>query len=335
MSQAIPLIRASAIAPMRRWLDENGRDTKAFLDEADLNWVPENDPFLPIPLRNAAYLLRAIARAEGPDAPHRIVGGRGGFELGLIGAEALCAKTLREAFHRVARAMQFHCTHEIFIASDGPDGLHIGDGWSVSLGDDEMQHLLQQYVTASVDMICTVAAGPPPCITRVGIVPHPNTGLAHLKSWLGERVYENGRRMLDLEIANELADLPIPEEVREKMAQLVEGDRPPLPKFKTLTEYVGFLVETMLPVTKPTIGRLAFASGSSQRTLQRRLKSDGLSFAQIVDNTRARIAMNRLKHPDRPALNQLAQELGYSDQATLTRAVQRWSGKLPSDIHKN
>lgn len=332
MSQAIPLIRASAIAPMRRWLVENERDSKAFLAEADLNWVPDNDSMLPIPLRNAAYLLRCIARAEGPDAPHRIVGGQGGFELGLIGAEALCAPTLREAFHRVARAMQSHCTHEVFTASDGPEGLHIGDGWTVSLGDDEVLHLVQQYFTAMVDMICTVAAGSPPCLTRVGILPHPETGLTHLNSWLGERVYGNGRRMLDLEIANEVADLPIPDKVRETMAKLVEDEQQPLPKAKTLTEDVSFLVETMLPMTKPTIGRLAFASGLSRRTLQRRLKNDGQTFVQIVDRTRARIALTRLKRPDRPALNQLAKELGYSDQATLTRAVQRWEGKIPSDI---
>jgi len=332
MSQAIPLIRASAIAPMRRWLDEKNRNTEAFLAEADLNWVPDDDPMLPIPLRNAAFLLRSIARAEGPDAPYRIVGSRGGFELGLIGAEALCAPTLREAFHRVTRGMQSHCTHEVFTASNGANGLHISDGWMVSLGDDEMQHLVQQYFTAMVDMICSVAAGPPPCITRVGIVPHPETGLAHLNSWLGERVYENGRRLLDLEISNEIADLEIPAKVREQMAEFVENEPLPLPKFKTLTEYVAFLVETMLPKTKPTIGRLAFASGLSQRTLQRRLKYEGVSFSQIVDSARARIALSRLKHPDRPALNQLAKELGYSDQATLTRAVQRWEGKIPSDI---
>ena len=34
MSQSIPFIRAAAIAPMRRWLNENDLDSEAFLDEA-------------------------------------------------------------------------------------------------------------------------------------------------------------------------------------------------------------------------------------------------------------------------------------------------------------
>jgi AraC-like DNA-binding protein len=278
-------------------------------------------------------LLRAIAQAEGPDAPYRIISGRSAFEIGLIGTEALCARTLREAFHRVSRAMPLHCTHEVFIAKDGPEALHIGDGWAVTLGDDEMLHLVQQFFVAMIDMICSLAAGPPPCVSRVGMLAHPDVGLTHLQPWLGSRVYQNGQRMLDLEILDELADLPIPKQVRDEATLILEDQWPPLSRGKTLSEDVALLVGTMLPRTKPTIDRIALAAGLSRRTLQRRLSSEGLSLAGIVESTRARIALSRLRDSERPALNQLAEELGYSDQATLTRAVQRWTGKAPSDVH--
>lgn len=332
MSRIIPFIRAAAIAPMRRWLADVGRDPSVFLTKADLHWVPPNDPFLPIPLRSAALFLREIARAEGPDVPHRIVTEQSPVDLGLIGMETLRGETLRDGFFRAAHAMPLHCSHEIFVVASREGALHIGDGWAATIGDEETRHLVQQYTVAVVEIICRLTDGPQPCISRIGMVPHPKAGLDHLRPSLGDRLYPNDRRMLDLEIPDHVADRPIPSRVQGQLPTFDPASIPPLLENNTLPGSVATLVAGMLPWTKPTLERAAFAAGVSRRTLQRRLRDEGLAFSDVLERTRAKIALSRLAEPTPTALKDLATELGYADQATLTRAVQRWTGQTPKDL---
>ena len=334
VSHSIPLIRSGAIAPMRRWLSERGRDSIELLKLADLAWVPEDDPFLPIPLRNAVFLLAEIAKAEGPDAPHRIVNGRSALEIGLIGAMALQGPTVGEGLFNVAKGMPLHCTHEIFTIESGSDGLHVGEGWAINLGDQAVQHVVQQYVLAIVDTICGVAAGTSPCVSRVSMVPHPEQGFAHLRQWLGERVFDCGTRTLEIFVEKSIAELPIPEPVRQEAEGDVRAKLRPLRRSNTLSGDLETIVISMLPRTRPTVDRLAFAAGMSGRSLRRRLFEEGTSFARIVEHARVQIAISRLKSGARSSLKDLADELGYADQATLTRAVRRWTGKTPRELSR-
>lgn len=332
MASSIPLIRAAAIAPMRRWLEEAGRDAESFLAEADLDWVPPDDPLLPIPLRGAVDLLVLIARAEGPDAPHRIVNGRGGFEIGLIGEEAFRGETVRDGLHRVARAMPLHCTHEIFVVTDHADGLHVSDGWVTSMKSDEALHFVQQYVAALVQMICSVAAGSHMCLKRVALVPHPDTGLAHLRPWLDDRVFANDARTLDVALDNAVADLPFPASARQEADRAALAVPEVLRQGRTLSADVTTLLSAMLPFKRPSIARVAAAASTSVRTLRRRLHDEGSSFTTLLEQARANIALSRLEGDDPPLLKDLAAQLGYADQATLSRAVRRWTGKTPRDL---
>jgi len=326
MSRVIPFIRAAAIVPIRRWLDENGRDATPFLDEADLGWVPRNDPIMPIPLRNGGLLLRAIARAEGPDLPHRIIDGRDIFELGLVAVEAFQGETVRDALHRMARAMPRHCTSEILRVWDAPGALRADDGWSMKFGDDEVLHLVQQYCIAIVEMVCTVAGGSAASSLRARMVAHPDAGLSHLEPWLGDRVHAHDRRVLELELPDEAADRPIPATIRAQATLQASGNWPPLRQGETLSDDVERLLNSMLPHVVPTVDSVALAAGLARRTLQRRLGEEGRSFSDLVESARAGLAFARLQGEEPPTLRDLAAELGYSHQATLTRALRRWSG---------
>jgi AraC-like DNA-binding protein len=319
---------------MRRWLQETGRDPAPLLADSDLAWVPADDPVLPIPLLNAAALLRAIARVDGPDAPHRIVGEGRAFELGMIGAQAFRGATLREGFHVVAKYMHLHCTHEFITVTDGRGALLIGEGWGVTVGDEEVLHLVQQYVAAVVSEICGLIAGSELCITRVGMVPHPDAGFTHLRPWLGDRVYSNDHRRLDLEIPDVVADRPLPAELRKRFADVEQPDVPLLLEGASLADTVRALVVSMLPEEPPTIDRIVRAAGLSRRTFQRRLSDEGVVFSDLVEQARAQIALGRLSEAVRPSLKDLAAELGYSGQATLTRSVKRWTGVVPSEFVK-
>jgi AraC-like DNA-binding protein len=74
--------------------------------------------------------------------------------------------------------------------------------------------------------------------------------------------------------------------------------------------------------------RAAKALGVSPRTLQRQLSQRGLSFAEVVENTRRGLAVDYLKGREN-TLTEIAFLLGYSEVSAFNRAFKRWTGKTP------
>ncbi|OTG92336.1 helix-turn-helix transcriptional regulator [Acinetobacter sp. ANC 3832] len=72
----------------------------------------------------------------------------------------------------------------------------------------------------------------------------------------------------------------------------------------------------------------------SDRTLKRQLAAEGTSFSTLVDEVRYRHATSLLSRTDY-TLEQIADELGYSDVANFSRAFKRWSGRSPSSWRKD
>ncbi|MDD9719029.1 AraC family transcriptional regulator ligand-binding domain-containing protein [Dinoroseobacter sp. PD6] len=328
-SRSIPLIRAAAIAPMRRWLAEQAQDAGPLLARAGLDWVPEDNPLVPIPLRAGIRFLVEIARVAGPDAPMRIARERGVFEIGPIGSLALAAPTVRAALHTIARNMPRHCTHEFFTVEDCPQGVRIGDGWAINIGDAEARHHVQQYVAALVEGICHVSGASGDSLARVIMIPHPTFALGHLRPWLGDRVIPGAARPLMVEIPDAVADRPMPAGEGRDPGQ----DWLPIRAGATLSDSIGTLVESMLAQTPPSIERVASAASLSPRTLRRRLADEGTTLSEIVDRTRARLAIAQLASDRPPPLGALAQELGYAHQSALTRAAKRWGVQIASSKH--
>jgi AraC-like DNA-binding protein len=72
----------------------------------------------------------------------------------------------------------------------------------------------------------------------------------------------------------------------------------------------------------------------SDRTLKRQLAAENTSFSNIVDEVRYRHATSLLSRTDY-SLEQIADQLGYSDVANFSRAFKRWSGRSPSNWRKD
>ncbi len=97
-----------------------------------------------------------------------------------------------------------------------------------------------------------------------------------------------------------------------------------------LKQHVAHLVSNHLPSSPVTAKSVASELGMSERTIARRLSEQGLSFGQIVDDVRQRLAERYLREPDmRPS--QIAYLLGYSEPSAFTRAFRRWTGQSPTE----
>jgi AraC-like DNA-binding protein len=69
----------------------------------------------------------------------------------------------------------------------------------------------------------------------------------------------------------------------------------------------------------------------SRQTLYRRLKEEGCTFEQLLDDLRQRLALDYLA-ARKASVNETAYLVGFSDPAAFSRAFKRWTGKSPRDV---
>jgi len=71
----------------------------------------------------------------------------------------------------------------------------------------------------------------------------------------------------------------------------------------------------------------------SARTLQRRLREEGTSHQQIVDETRRHLA-SRMLTQSGLGIAEVAFALGFSEPGGLHRAFKRWTGMTPAEYRR-
>ncbi|MGH8493824.1 MAG: helix-turn-helix domain-containing protein [Moraxellaceae bacterium] len=76
---------------------------------------------------------------------------------------------------------------------------------------------------------------------------------------------------------------------------------------------------------------IASSMGMSVRTLRRRLSDCGMSFNNIRLDVRMQVAMRYLTTTT-ISIERIADFVGYSDQATFTRAFKEWKGNTPNQV---
>lgn len=99
-----------------------------------------------------------------------------------------------------------------------------------------------------------------------------------------------------------------------------------------VVDRVRTLVRRFLGSGQATQANIAHAMSVHPRTLQRRMRSEGYCFEDVLDGIRKEQLHSLLAHPGGLSLTQVALMLGYSEQAALTRSCRRWFGCTPSAL---
>ena len=82
-----------------------------------------------------------------------------------------------------------------------------------------------------------------------------------------------------------------------------------------------------------SIERSAGLLGMSSRYLRQQLAEEGTSYREISNEIRKNYADLYLRDTPMP-LNDIANKLGFGDQASFTRAYRSWTGKTPGEIRR-
>jgi len=78
---------------------------------------------------------------------------------------------------------------------------------------------------------------------------------------------------------------------------------------------------------------IAARLGLSRQTLFRRLKAEGVTFEQVLDSLRHKLALHYLSGK-KTSVSQTAYLVGFSDPAAFSRAFKRWTGSSPRTMHQ-
>ena len=73
--------------------------------------------------------------------------------------------------------------------------------------------------------------------------------------------------------------------------------------------------------------------GISVRSMQRRLKTIGLSFSTIINEIRYDLAKAQLLHSN-DTIEEIGRSLGFSTQESFIRAFSRWSDISPGEFRR-
>jgi AraC-like DNA-binding protein len=108
--------------------------------------------------------------------------------------------------------------------------------------------------------------------------------------------------------------------------------KPAAQRASTRAEIERILPE-LLPHGKARIAEVARRLGTSARTLSRKLRKEGTSFAEIREGLRRALARRYLADHELP-VSEIAWLLGYEEVSSLTHAFRRWSGMTPRQFRQ-
>ncbi|AXT26528.1 AraC family transcriptional regulator [Ruegeria sp. AD91A] len=141
-----------------------------------------------------------------------------------------------------------------------------------------------------------------------------------------------GAEKIEIILPLSALDLQVPTYDPKLRAHLLEyGERllaeKPSPKNMTRARVEG-LITRSLPGAILQAEDVAADLGMSLRTFSRRLKDEGTSYRDIVDDLRCDLAQTFITNG--MTLSEISYALGYADQAAFSTAFKRWTGQPPS-----
>ena len=107
-----------------------------------------------------------------------------------------------------------------------------------------------------------------------------------------------------------------------------------LPENRSVQDAVRRYMMDELPEREPGMAAIAGKLHMSPRSLQRRLQSEGTSFAMVLFELRRDLALRYLRD-QRIAIGEVGFLLGFLDVAAFQRAFKRWTGITPAQYRRS
>lgn len=327
------LVRGSSLTGFASLVTAHGGDPDALLAMAGVDPADAGCDDRFIPLRSAIAAVETAATLLGVPDFGRQLGRRQSIDiLGPVSVAARTAATVAEAFDVLITHMDSHSPgiSARITAHADPELRRFEYGFQLHPSPPQAQALeLALGLTLQVLRLFLGTAYRPVAVH----LPHPAlTGDSDYLEFFGcpphftEPIAGFTLRASDLQ--RPLNHDPLAHRVALAYLTDTHGRRTP-----DIADTVGSIIRQLLPTGELSAEQVARQFGIHPKTLQRRLVSEGTSYAELVDGTRRDLAHRLLTGTDLPVA-QVSRQLGYAEHSVFTRACKRWFEVAPTE-HRN
>ncbi len=324
-------VSAHVLLRVVAFCERRGHEPEAFCREAGVSYALLTQKQARVPLSSVERLCQHALDVTGDDrfGLHLAedVGDATHYDIGVL--VLMASQTLGEALARFARGARYWGDGErlAFVPNDG--GLTIR---SVLPGDDGpfLRHS-EECALAEIVLGARKLSGQPVSPVVVRFSHSAPTDLSE-----HERIFrcplEFGGTHSEVEFDDSTLSTPMQHANAAFLSvfeQQLEQALERLPSPACLSNAVRNVAQAAICNGGVTLEGAAQRLGLSQRTLQRRLREEGTSFAAIVDATRHEMAVAYLARG--LPLVAVAELLGYAETTAFHHAFRRWTGKSPLD----
>jgi AraC-like DNA-binding protein len=327
-----PELRTSSAAWLEGVLsmfEAEGLDVPSLLREAgfDPDSLHRQNARIPVDEISVLWQL-AVARAGKPTLGlHRELAATH-TKLGTVGHAMSCSADLGEALTRLTRYMAVISDATAFAMQPEARGC-----WLVMAhtgGSLPIPRQRVEYALLTVLMQCrwlTRRDLQPMALEFV--YPAPADDRLHREAFGCPIRYNAPANRLLLSAADMAMPLPTHHPALGEMQEHLLDDQLTLLGQTTTSSLVCAEIARRLQQGEPRRQDVAAGLGLAERTLQRRLQEESVSFQSLLDRTRRELAQQYLAE-DRHTLTDVADMLGFVDSSNFFRACKRWFGLPPA-----
>ncbi|HEY1630444.1 MAG TPA: AraC family transcriptional regulator [Rhizomicrobium sp.] len=334
-----PTVAAGFARALMTLAVSKGADAKLLAARAGLDPAQLEDQDARVPLANYIALMRAGQALSGDGALALHFGEAFDIDaLSIVGLIGRAAETIGDAFAQLGR-------YERLIADidgqpiDGPGPRLVvsrekGKTWLVDTRDNPNE--FPEFTESGfARMVCSARQfGTTPFIREVHFTHKaPQWRAEYDRIFAMPVTFEAPRNALLMAGDGWLA-LKNPSPSRYAFGLLSERADALLKSLQTATTARGRVESLLMPILhtgETGMDTLAAKLGMTRQTLLRRLKEEGTTYAQVLDELRHRLALDYLAGK-KVSVNETAYLVGFSDPAAFSRAFKRWEGRSPKEV---
>jgi AraC-like DNA-binding protein len=326
----IPTIPAGALAHFETVARSLALDPAALLRREGLDADVLHTPDARLPIAAAACLLESAAAEAGrPDFGLLLAEAWSLADLGPASLAVAHQDTLREALAAVERH-RVHIPDAIVLGlrEDARGGqLHV----CLNLGEGAAATQLAECMLGKTLTLCRAILGAGWLPLAARFRRFEPRDLATHRRLLGSDALVFGAEAdaLLLRPGDLDAKLPrMPDPALRRHAEALIANLPSTCN-GSVAQRAASLIRAGLPGGAADLHHVAAALGLNGRTLQRRLRIEGLGFSDLLDQVRGDLARSYLADRQTP-MHQIAARLGYADGSAFTRWFTHTFGEPPS-----
>jgi len=325
---------SSAILVLVRLMESQGIDVRARFDELGIDYQLLHEPNARFPDEAVISLWETLAgKSQDPCIGLSASDFWHPTSFHALGFAWMASATLKEAFERLVRYNGFITANQTFRFVETES--HFRFIINESEPPFVFPNIFYDAAVSFVMTLCEEAYGKEFSFLRVDMKrPEPSCAEQFRDRFRAPVVFSAENNILYL--SKEIALSPL-STANAELARINEGVVDNYLKHVqqgALSRQVMNRLIEQLPSGKASQESVASSLFMSPRTLQRRLHEEGISYKQLLTETRTELARQYLGTSDAP-VSEIAYLLGFSEVGNFTRAFRRWTGMAPSEYRHN